>query len=169
MHYTSIVFIYWASMKIFQAQGEAFSFTILLWIIFLSARIESGDPIKFGSNTDLDPKKLERNTAIVFPDVCYKSFQKLRVEKSPNGIFDYPFLPNAYTTPTQVRRTTRSRHYSQCCGSGSGIRCLFGPWIRDPGSGIGFFRIPELGSRIPRPYFFKSFLTIFLIKSSIIV
>ncbi len=24
----------------------------------------------------------------------------------------------------------------QCCGSGSGIRCLFDPWIRDPGSGI---------------------------------
>jgi hypothetical protein len=22
----------------------------------------------------------------------------------------------------------------QCCGSGSGIRCLFDPWIRDPGS-----------------------------------
>ncbi len=26
---------------------------------------------------------------------------------------------------------------------GSGIRCLFDPWIRDPGSGIGFFRIPD--------------------------
>jgi hypothetical protein len=53
---------------------------------------------------------------------------------------------------------------------GSGIRCLFDPWIwdiRDPGSGIGFSRIPDLGSRIsdpgsripdlgsriPRPYF----------------
>ncbi len=23
--------------------------------------------------------------------------------------------------------------YCQCCGSGSGIRCLFDPWIRDPG------------------------------------
>jgi hypothetical protein len=21
---------------------------------------------------------------------------------------------------------------NQCCGSGSGIRCLFDPWIRDP-------------------------------------
>ncbi len=29
---------------------------------------------------------------------------------------------------------------SQCCGSGSGIRCLF-----DPGSGIGFFRISDPG------------------------
>jgi hypothetical protein len=34
---------------------------------------------------------------------------------------------------------------------GSGIRCLFDPL--DPGSGIGFFRIPDLGSRIPSPYF----------------
>ncbi len=23
--------------------------------------------------------------------------------------------------------------YNQCCGSGSGIRCLYNPWIRDPG------------------------------------
>jgi hypothetical protein len=23
--------------------------------------------------------------------------------------------------------------YDQCFGSGSGIRCLFDPWIRDPG------------------------------------
>jgi hypothetical protein len=26
---------------------------------------------------------------------------------------------------------------------GSGIRYLFDPWIRDLGSGIGFFRIPD--------------------------
>jgi hypothetical protein len=54
----------------------------------------------------------------------------------------------------------------QCCGSGSGIRdrVLFDPWIRDPGSGIGFFRIPDPGSRIsdpgsriPRPYFKELF------------
>ncbi len=34
---------------------------------------------------------------------------------------------------------------SQCCGSGSGIRCLFDPWIRDPEWVFS-------GSRIPRPY-----------------
>ncbi len=28
---------------------------------------------------------------------------------------------------------------------------LFDPWIRDPGSEIGFFRIPDPGSRIPDP------------------
>jgi hypothetical protein len=34
---------------------------------------------------------------------------------------------------------------NQCCGSGSGIRDwgLFDPWVRDPGSGIGLFRIPD--------------------------
>jgi hypothetical protein len=36
----------------------------------------------------------------------------------------------------------------QCCGSGSGIRCLFDPWT-------GFFRIPDLGSRIPTQYFLE--------------
>jgi hypothetical protein len=41
--------------------------------------------------------------------------------------------------------------YRQCCGSGSGIRCLFDPWILDLGSGIGFFWIPDPGSRIPDP------------------
>ncbi len=52
---------------------------------------------------------------------------------------------------------------NQCCGSGSGIRCLFDPWIRDPvpfwpldpGSGISFSLIPDLGSRIPNPYFWE--------------
>ncbi len=45
----------------------------------------------------------------------------------------------------------------QCCGSRSGIRDLglFDPWIRDPGSGIGLFRIPDLGSRIPNSYFWE--------------
>ncbi len=38
---------------------------------------------------------------------------------------------------------------------GSGIRCLFDPWIRDSGSRVGFFRIPDLGSRIPNPYFWQ--------------
>ncbi len=42
---------------------------------------------------------------------------------------------------------------NQCCGSGSGIRYLFDPW--NPGSGIGFFRLPDIGSRIPNPYFWE--------------
>ncbi len=39
-------------------------------------------------------------------------------------------------------------------------------WPLDPGSGIGFFRISDPGSR---EHIFKSFLTIFLVKSSIIL
>jgi hypothetical protein len=35
-----------------------------------------------------------------------------------------------------------------------------------PGSGIGFFRIPDLGSQI---HIFESLLTIFRVKSSIIL
>ncbi len=70
---------------------------------------------------------------------------------------------------TGYRTKKLSPRYSrtQCCGSGSGIRCLFNPWIRDPesvfsGSRISDpgSRIPDLGSRIsdlgswiPRPYF----------------
>jgi len=46
---------------------------------------------------------------------------------------------------TRCRRTTEGRN--QCCGSG--IRCLFDPWIRDPE--WVFFRIPDLGSPIPDP------------------
>jgi hypothetical protein len=41
---------------------------------------------------------------------------------------------------------------SQCCGSGSGIRCLLTP---GPGSGIGIGFSPDLGSRIPTPYFLE--------------
>jgi hypothetical protein len=36
----------------------------------------------------------------------------------------------------------------QCCGSGSGIQCLFDPWIR-------LFRIPDLGSQTY--IFFRAF------------
>jgi len=39
-------------------------------------------------------------------------------------------------------------------------------WPLDPGSGISFFRIPDPGSQ---DHIFKSFLTIFFVKSSIIL
>ncbi len=42
----------------------------------------------------------------------------------------------------------------QCCRSGSGIRYLFDPWIRDPGTGISLW-IPDLGSQIPNQYFWE--------------
>ncbi len=43
----------------------------------------------------------------------------------------------------------------QCCGSGSGIRDPVPFWPLDPGSGLGFFRIPDSGSGIPNPYFWE--------------
>jgi hypothetical protein len=40
-----------------------------------------------------------------------------------------------------------------------------------PGSGIGLFRIPDLGSRIryPKPIFFRAYLTNIWVKISIIL
>jgi hypothetical protein len=35
-------------------------------------------------------------------------------------------------TLTKVSGDVQCRTIYQCCGSGSGIRCLFDPWIRDP-------------------------------------
>ncbi len=55
---------------------------------------------------------------------------------------------------------SRIRDLQHCCKSAANqvMNCL--PTVAggsvadlDPGSGIGFFRIPDLGSRIPRPYF----------------
>ncbi len=50
---------------------------------------------------------------------------------------------------------------------------LFDHWIRDPGSGIGLFRIPDPRSRIPDPgsqtHIFESLVTTFWVKSSIIL
>ncbi len=40
-------------------------------------------------------------------------------------------------------------YISQCCGSGSGIRCLFDPWIRDPGSRMGKKSASGSGIRDP--------------------
>jgi hypothetical protein len=51
--------------------------------------------------------------------------------------------------------------YDQCCGSGSGIRCLFDPRIRDPE-----WVFPDPGSQT---HSFESLVTIFCVKSSIIL
>jgi hypothetical protein len=57
--------------------------------------------------------------------------------------------------------------YNQCCGSESGIPCVF-----TPGSDIGFFRLPCLGSRIPNPYFWVNnnfkFCEIYCYKKKVI-
>jgi hypothetical protein len=53
---------------------------------------------------------------------------------------------------TYESRRGSGRPKNQCCGSG--IRCLLDAWsgIRKP---VGFYRIPDLGSRIPNPYFWE--------------
>ncbi len=56
------------------------------------------------------------------------------------------------------------RPKNQCCGSGYGIRCLFDPWIRDPGIRNRCF--PDPGSQT---HTFESLVTIFWAKSSIIL
>jgi hypothetical protein len=43
-------------------------------------------------------------------------------------------------------------NYFQCCGSGSGIGCLFDPWIRDPGWEKVSIRIRD---EQPRSYFLE--------------
>jgi hypothetical protein len=53
----------------------------------------------------------------------------------------------------------------QCCGSGSGIRCLFDPWIRDPGWVNNQDPDPGSGSRLNIPdHFSESLETIFWVK-----
>ncbi len=42
-------------------------------------------------------------------------------------------------------------YISQCCRSGSGIRCLFDPWIRDPGSRMGRKSASGSGIRDEQP------------------
>jgi hypothetical protein len=46
-----------------------------------------------------------------------------------NQVFAQRILPNQDKLLVIYRMCNRK---IQCCGSGSGIRCLFGPWIRDP-------------------------------------
>jgi hypothetical protein len=53
----------------------------------------------------------------------------------------------------------------QCCGSGSGIRCLFDPWIRDPGKVKNQDPDPGSGSMMNNPsHFSESGETIFWVK-----
>ncbi len=52
----------------------------------------------------------------------------------------------------------------QCCGHGSGIRCLFDPWIQDPEYVFPQSRIWDPGSQT---HIFESLMTIFGLKSTI--
>ncbi len=54
-------------------------------------------------------------------------------------------------SPRSRKKTVGYRMYWAALRIRIRDRVLFDPWFRDPGSGIGFFRIPDLGSRIPYP------------------
>jgi hypothetical protein len=66
----------------------------------------------------------------------------------PYRVRNVVFEENSLLSGTPNHRVDRVLNFfsSQCSGSGSGIRCLFDPWIRNR-----FF--PDPGSRIPKPYF----------------
>jgi hypothetical protein len=55
--------------------------------------------------------------------------------------------------PEVSHKCTPGLTFVQCCGSGIRDLVPFDPWIRDPE--WFFFRIPELGSWIPNPYFWE--------------
>jgi hypothetical protein len=62
-----------------------------------------------------------------------------------------------------VATTAINQALNQCCGSGSEIRCLFDPWIRDPGWG----KNPDPGSGMHNPdQISDSLETIFWVKGA---
>jgi hypothetical protein len=79
-----------------------------------------------------------------------------------SGVASRPSRPvyTCDTTLEDIIRCCTLRTAYQCCGSGSGIRCLFDPWIRDPEWVFS-------GSRIPRPYFEELQGSIFWSKTDI--
>ncbi len=79
-----------------------------------------------------------------------------------------PSLALVIHSPYEIYYTRVHKNHRQCCGSGSGIRdrVLFDPWIRDPEYVFSGSRISDPGSQ---DHIFKSFLTIFLVKSSIVL
>ncbi len=72
--------------------------------------------------------------------------------------------PELQISHTQMALPLRHRHcltasicwytHSQCCGSGSGIRCLFDPWIQDPDLGSQTHISKFYNSLKIRPNFF---------------
>jgi hypothetical protein len=62
-----------------------------------------------------------------------------------------------------VNKGYREFGFFQCCGSGSGIRCLFEPWIRDTEWVKNQDPDPESGMNIP-DYISESVETIFGLK-----
>ncbi len=51
--------------------------------------------------------------------------------KSQQKASDPPVMKVGYFCCLFLNFVTKGIDRKQCCGSGSGIRCLFDPWIRD--------------------------------------
>ncbi len=100
----------------------------------------------------LSPKKLFLSSRIYDPGCSYWiPDPDLDFWPIPDpGVIKTPDPGSATLILTVVSNsmTCQSASFSQCCGSESGIRCLFDPWIRDP---IKVFS----RSRIPNPYFWE--------------
>jgi hypothetical protein len=78
-----------------------------------------------------------------------KDFQKREHSLGMKHFYYSFFSPSPYDDESSRKQ-----------GCGSGIRCFFDPWIRVPDPENVFSRsrirnrfIPDLGSRIPNPYF----------------
>ncbi len=72
------------------------------------------------------------------PQQCHTGFLKAGESIMKGGFpfkMDFCFLTVILWTQTaalyQIFFSTKRQPKNQCCGSGSGIRCLFDPWIRD--------------------------------------
>jgi hypothetical protein len=79
-----------------------------------------------------------------------------------------PHINNRYINSYKSAVTcylAKKASFNQCCGSGSGIRCLFDPWIRDPG-GMGKKSRSGSGMNIPYNIFGLKYLNSLMRKRS---
>jgi hypothetical protein len=95
--------------------------------------------IVLGDAVQKDTKKLK----LRFPWISTMNEQRKKLPIHQHGVSggmkkSWKLLSEGHC----ARMYLKGLSHNQCCGSGSGIRCLFDPWIRDPGSGIGFFPDP---------------------------
>jgi hypothetical protein len=100
-------------------------------IFYIRIRIQHFDNISVGDpnpNPNPNPKGSE----------CFEGSEsesesdqivriRIRIRKDPNTI-----LHTGRCANRKSLKKKKKMFFFQCCGSGSGIRCLLDPWIRDP-------------------------------------
>jgi hypothetical protein len=74
----------------------------------------------------VDQKGLRGSFAAIFAGCLTSRTSNHLVDKIGTKFFQQPKYLNSLVD------RIRNKNSSQCCGSGSGIRRLFDPWIRDP-------------------------------------